>query len=502
MIMVTSYEDADDNAADKRNAQAGSEVPSLKRKRTDTAPKSGPQHKKPRTAAAGAAPASPISGDFHQAVLSRDINRIRALISGGGRPVEVNEQRQSPMDLLDTMSDVEPATKREMRSALLASQNSTAPAGYVKPEAFHASPWGAEILETGALKGGVNDAKGGAQSLEGKVFFSDRTPENDGHARTRATLRSKARHYAEGTGLRSSTPANRALQYRAVLALDQAKANRTAWNITGAPLAMEMETVSSESLENKLKSELQELCTNLGFADRDIAGLSLEELAGKVELPGRVTVTSPGGDQLADISGKELGDLYVKAGASLRADLENGKAPYLSLINDGKVVPMVFGFEKVSGLKTHTIVSKFTKANDKNYSYQDEAHPLSGSARGGKLKEIEIKSLQDLATLTVGLLAKGANLPDDVVIRVNPHSKRVKAQTGVRAEYLTTNQVKGFQANVAQHIAEMEGIQQEEVSGHIAQAPIAALQNINGRVRSLDLAGLVPERESNKDESR
>jgi hypothetical protein len=88
------------------------------------------------------------------------------------------------------------------------------------------------------------------------------------------------------------------------------------------------------------------------------------------------------------------------------------------------------------------------------------------------------------------------------VIRVNPHPKRVKAQTGARAEYLTMDQVKGFQTNLAQHLAEMEGIQQEAVPGRIAQAPIAVLQNINGRVRGLDLAGLVPEREPKKDEPR
>jgi hypothetical protein len=400
------------------------------------------------------------------------------------------------------MTDVDVSTRREMRNALLASQNPTAPAGYVKPEAFHASSWGAEILVTGELRGGVNDAKGGAQSLEGKVFFSDRTPANDGHMRTRSSLRSKARHYAEGTGLRSSSPANRALQYRMMLALEHATANGGTWNTTDKPLCMKMEAVSPAVLENKMKTELQDLATNLGFVEQNLVGLPLGELADKVELPCKITVVSPGGDQLADIGGKELLDLYARASASLKADLENGKAPYLSLINDGKVVPLVFGFEKVARLKTHTIVSKFTKANDKNYSYQDEAHPLAGSARGGKLKEVEVKSMQDLATLTVGLLAKGASLPDDIVIRVNPHPKRVKAQTGARAEYLTMDQVKGFQTNLAQHLAEMEGIQQEAVPGRIAQAPIAVLQNIIGRVRGLDLAGLVPEREPKKDEPR
>jgi hypothetical protein len=385
MIMVTTYEESDDKSADKQHAQAKSEVPSLKRDRTDPAAPSGPQHKKPRIAPAAdsrvaafssrTAPLRSISGDFHQAVLSRDTNRIRALIAGGRRPVEVNEQRQSPIDLLDAMTDVDVSTRREMRAALLASQNPTAPAGHVKPEAFHASSWGAEILAAGELKGGINDAKGGVQALEGKVFFSDRTPENDGDARTRANLRTKTRRYAEGVGPRSSAPANRALQYRVLLALDEVAANGGSLNAPGFSISMEMETVSQSALENKLKIQLQELITRRGVGERNFDGLTPGEIAAKVKLPDRVCVASPDGEQLADISGKELVDLSARARASLKTDLENGKAPYLSVINDGKVVPMVFGFEKVSPLKTHTIVSNIMKEYDKSYSYQDEAHP-------------------------------------------------------------------------------------------------------------------------------
>ena len=60
----------------------------------------------------------------------------------------------------------------------------------------------------------VNDAKGGAQSLEGKVFFSDRSPESDTDATTRSNLRSKARIYSAGKGVQTTNAFSRALQHR------------------------------------------------------------------------------------------------------------------------------------------------------------------------------------------------------------------------------------------------------------------------------------------------
>ena len=131
---------------------------------------------------------------FHRAIASRDVGAVKALKAEGLRPIHLDDQRRYPLQLLDSQASHE---NQALRNALLQSRNPTAPANYVKPEAFHGTSWGLEILSTGALKGGVNDPKGAAQSLEGKVFFSDRTPLSEQHDFTRPDLRRKARSYSD-----------------------------------------------------------------------------------------------------------------------------------------------------------------------------------------------------------------------------------------------------------------------------------------------------------------
>ncbi|WP_052118359.1 hypothetical protein [Erwinia oleae] len=143
--------------------------------------------------------------------------------------------------MLARRRSIDQQLRENMHSALLASQNPTAPKGYTKPEALHGSPWGFEILASGELKGGVNDTKGGWASLEGQVFFSDRTQGKTDDLTTRKDLRSKARDYSEGKGIHSSSPYSRAFQHRMTQALDHHFASGKALNATGDADIVEME---------------------------------------------------------------------------------------------------------------------------------------------------------------------------------------------------------------------------------------------------------------------
>ncbi|ATB42311.1 hypothetical protein CYFUS_007789 [Cystobacter fuscus] len=427
---------------------------------------------------------------LHQAVLEKDIDKVRALISAGVRPTALDESRRSPLDLLDSMS-LDPSTKQQLRHELLASKNPTAPAHYTKWEAGHGSPWGLEILVSGELKGGVNDAKGGAESLEGMVFFSDRTPERSTDSTTRANLRNKARLYAEGKGTKPSSAVNRALQYKMTQALQEAADKGTPLELTKKPIQINVD--SMDEAHAALKTQMQSILTDNSFLLPGLAKMSPGQISSKLKFPSEITISSRDGGE-RKIAGSELAELYAKLGGELKSELENGKAPFLGLINNGAIVPMVFGFEKLSGLKSHTISGAPNEA-PKQFSYQNKNHPLGGSETGGKLKEIELRDLKDLATLQLGCLAKGVEIPPDVVIRISP-AAGIKSRTGVKAQYLTREQVEGFNSRLLQEIASATRLPPGEVSAALAKAPISTLQTINGSLRERPLDTFVPERRS------
>ncbi|WP_143178006.1 ankyrin repeat domain-containing protein [Cystobacter ferrugineus] len=457
------------------NARRDSVLPTSRREVADTASPGG---------------AGTASSPLHQAVLDKDIDQVRALISAGVRPTALDESRRSPLDLLDSMS-LDPSTKQQLRHELLVSKNPTAPTHYTKWEAGHGSPWGLEILGSGELKGGVNDAKGGAESLEGMVFFSDRTPERSTDSTTRDNLRSKARLYAEGKGTKPSSAVNRALQYKMTQAMQAATDKGTQLNLTQKPIQISVD--SMDEVRAAIKTQMQSILTDNSFVLPGLTKMSPEQISSKLKFPSEITVSSRDGAE-RKIIGDELARLYAELGGELKSDLENGKAPFLGLINNGAIVPMVFGFEKISGLKSHTISGAPNEA-PKQFSYQNKNHPLGGSEAGGKLKEIELRDLKDLATLQLGCLAKGIEIPPDVVIRINP-AAGIKSRTGVKAQYLTRDQVEGFNSRLLQEIASATQLPPGEVSAALAKAPISRLQTINGDLRERPLDTFVPERRS------
>ncbi len=152
------------------------------------------------------------------------------------------------------------------------------------------------------------------------------------------------------------------------------------------------------------------------------------------------------------------------------------------MVNNGKIVPMVFGFGKIDDLKNHT-VPVLTRGNGvRNFSYQTENHPLGGSAKGGKLKEIELCNLQDLATLSLTCMAKGVKIPADTLIRINP-TPREKRNDNLRARYLDPQQLDGFQQKLVATL--------KENNHEIQNASLKDLQQFNQDLRNMDLNALL-----------
>jgi hypothetical protein len=413
---------------------------------------------------------------LHAAVANRDAEALARLRKDGQRANTLNAEGHSPLDVLDKMRDIDERSRSGLRMALLQSLNPTAPLAYAKPEALHGTPWGLEILQSGALKGGVNDAKGGTQSLEGQVFFSDRTPERATDTTTRENLRSKARDYAAGDGIHTSNARSRALQHR--MAQIILHALNTGKTLPANAMAPTINVADPEQLPAEGAAWLQRFLhasyiNKLG--SRKFVGTPLEEHLEDLKMPGSIGLNS--GGQVKELRGDDLNRFYHQAASELVRSLEDGKAPYLGVLNQGGIVPLVFGFEKINNLATHEIQYR---TGAKQYSYQNKAHPLSGSPEnGGKLKELEVRSLDDFATLCLGCAIKGIELPADLVVRV-------KGQSGEKARYLDASHAALFRAKLA-----------AEVADHAGDAPLGTLdlhqlQRINSDIRAKDLSEWLP----------
>jgi hypothetical protein len=421
------------------------------------------------------APVSEEASPLHTAVANRDVEQIAQLRKEGSRANQLDEQRRSPLDVLDTMRDIDERSRSGLRMALLQSLNPTAPVGHMKPEALHGTPWGLEIIRSGALKGGVNDAKGGNQSLEGRVFFSDRTAESPTEKTTRSNLRVKARLYAKGDGLNTSNASSRAQQHRLTQVMLRALEN-------GKPLpANEMNPtltiVDPEHAHQEAAAWLQRFLHAsyiMKGTSKQFTQAPLDQHTSALTMPASITLKT--GEQITKLEGDDLAQFYRQAAGNLRHDLENGKAPYLSLLNQGVIVPVVFGFEKINNLSTHTIRSGLRNI-PKDYSYQSNDHPLAGSAQGGKVKEIEVRNLQDLATLCLGCAAQGVELPHNIAVRIKTHKKD-------KAEYLDTEKIVRFRDGVLAHAA------QQIDDGPLADQDLEHLQQINASLRDVDLGAL------------
>lgn len=411
---------------------------------------------------------------MHSAVVSRDSKAVARLRNEGVRANTLNAQGHSPLDVLGNMRDIDERSRSSLRMALLQSLNPTAPLGYAKPEALHGTPWGLEILQSGALKGGVNDAKGGGPAaLEGKVFFSDRTRESATDETTRADLRSKARVYAAGKGMHPSNAYSRALQHRMTQVILHALDNGKA--IPTSNIKPTIEVNSQDQLHIEGAAWLQRLL-HAGHINktggRKFLNATLDESLNSLKLPGSLALKAD--DQVKELKGEELNRFYHRAASELQRSLENGKAPYLGLLNQGAIVPLVFGFEKLNNLSTHEIQYP---SKTKQYSYQDGDHPLSGSPeKGGKLKEVEVRSLGDLATLCLGCAIKGVELPAELLVRI-------KGRNGSQAQYLDAQKIATFRQKLAAKVAEQAGEQPLPALG------LHQLQEINSRIRANDLSG-------------
>ncbi|MCV9879304.1 hypothetical protein [Brenneria izbisi] len=372
---------------------------------------------------------------FHEAILRDDAKTIQELRSQGYQPVAVDKNGDSPMDVLSKRQDISADTRQKLHHSLLSSLNPTAPKGYVKPEAFHGSPWGFEILRSAALKAGVNDPKGGSQSLEGKVFFSDRTPLSAGDAETRNKLRQSARVYALGAGSKLTTVETRSEIYLLARAVNRAY-ERNAF--PDSPKIALLLPSADNPEEAVYLSLLRHLAAHGALTHEKSDG----QMLAKFPFPANVTVK----DSSVTFSSEHVSAMMRQAFERIERELLDGKLPYLNALNEGNGVPIVFGFSKIENMQTHQIRNKLLNKVSQ-YSYQSADHPLSGSPSGGKLKEIEVKSRRDLATLMLACIAKNVPLPDNTLIRISP-SPRDKQNSGVKAQYLDGAVVEQFRRDL------------------------------------------------------
>ncbi|MFA1241235.1 hypothetical protein ACCC84_23355, partial [Serratia odorifera] len=414
------------------------------------------------------------NAELRNAILSQNADKVIELRKGGAKADVIDSDGNSLLDLLDKMT-ISDEAKATMRSAILRSLNPTAPLGYMKPEAFHGTPWGAEVMESGSLKGGVNDVKGGSQSKEGQVFFSDRSFDSLGDERIRSDLRNKPRAYADGVGMKSSNAASRAKQHRLTQvildSLDKHDLKMTAPNVEIE--VTNLNDINYQEASNWLQEYLHKSFV-VGSNNLPKMNSPLENIKSSFKLPEQITLKA--GKEVRVLKGTDLDDFYRQSANTLQRQLENGKAPYLALVNQGEIVPIVFGFEKVTGLKYHPI-KKGNKIH--RYAFQSEDHPLSGSSKGGKLKEIEVRSLKDLATMYLSFEAKKIKIPPDVVIRIRAKKANVedKLTKTVSTKYLDASQSEMFRKHILDQAAKLaKGAKIDTLS-------LELLQRINLEIR-------------------
>ncbi|KPC25864.1 Uncharacterized protein ABJ99_3262 [Pseudomonas syringae pv. cilantro] len=408
---------------------------------------------------------------MHAAVLSGDSARVTQLRNEGVRINELDNEKRSPLDVLDTMRDIDEQSRSGMRMALLQSLSPTAPIGYMKPEALHGTPWGLEILQSGSLKGGVNDPKGGRESLERMVFFSDRTPESDKDETTRLNLRVKPRLYANGKGVNVSNASSRAQQHRLSQVITHAASN-------GKPLPTLPGTVTIEVSDLKQAAReggawLQRFLHDkyiLKGAGQAFTKAPLGQGSSALKLPASITLRQ--GDSTKVLVDSELQDFFHQAAHTLQSELESGKAPYLSLLNRGTVVPLVFGFEKVKGLSAHEISTSIPGKNNR-FMYKANEHRLAGGPDGGKIKEVEVRTLGDLVTLHLGCELKNIKLPEDLLVRLKTSKKE-------KAEYLDASAIARFRTNLLERVSEMSS------GAPLNTLSLETLQEINAELRASD----------------
>ncbi|WP_257605777.1 hypothetical protein [Pseudomonas amygdali] len=90
------------------------------------------------------------------------------------------------------------------------------------------------------------------------------------------------------------------------------------------------------------------------------------------------------------------------------------------------------------------------------------------------IKEVEIRSLGDLVTLSLGCELKNIKLSEDLLVRLNTSKKE-------KAEYLDASAVDGFRNNLLEQVSEMFN------GAPLNTLSLEALQDINAELRVRDL---------------
>ncbi|MBF7142219.1 MULTISPECIES: hypothetical protein [Pseudomonas] len=275
-------------------------------------------------------------------------------------------------------------------------------------------------------------------------------------------------------------PVIRAITHRLLQALNTHIEGGKVLSISGNPITLNLQPGETYAavVSNWLRQvPLLRSASELTGSPENIGIQSLLEM----HLPRRLDIKESGTGKILSVEGQPLQALYGQAIRSGLDTLEAGKAPYLALLNSGKVVPLVFGFSPIKALKTHTV--KTFSGRHLRYSYQDEDHALAGSANGGRLLEIEARDLQDLATLALGMRVKGASLPEDTNTAIRLRASR-NSQTGAKqgkAIYLSAEHFTGFRGKLDQWL------ESQHIEGELSEQPLAQLQALNKTLRAAPL---------------
>ncbi|MBS7436865.1 hypothetical protein KID98_02920 [Pseudomonas syringae] len=90
------------------------------------------------------------------------------------------------------------------------------------------------------------------------------------------------------------------------------------------------------------------------------------------------------------------------------------------------------------------------------------------------IEEVEIRSLGDLVTLSLGCELKNIKLPEDLLVRLKTSKKQ-------KAEYLDASAVDRFPNNLLEQVSEMSN------GAPLNTLSLEALQDINAELRVRDL---------------
>lgn len=421
---------------------------------------------------------------LHDALNSKNIPEIEKLIKSENLKQNTVHENKTILQALDRNTNINQEEKNNIRNILLQSHNPNAPKNYVKPEMFHGTLYSAEIFGSSHLRGVPPEQgkKRGSASLPNQVFFADHhfrvskpgqlntdgslafgNPETAPNRETiRQSGRDTAKKFAEGGSLNDIfSGISKTNQYKAIIN------NQNIGQIINesTDTYKVKNAVHGYNAEDYVVQKLKDSLTKIGTGAKKPEELIPSKLELKIE------------NKTIFIDGPEIQRIFESNKSKIKHYLEES-APFLSVINKGNSVPVVLGFEKVNDLQGRHFVKPSI-----NSPFKSGNHPLSGTPEsGGRLKEIALKTKEDLTTLILGKIAKRGEFPDGVVARFRADwqgKTKEKAKFSIPLQDAEAELLKEAHA-----ILKRKGEICGNIKNHISALSIQDLQELNDDLRS------------------